>query len=422
MIHICYALHDSTGHYSKFVATSMISIFENTAEFVTTHIIIDNTVPKENLEKITELCLNYGQYVKFYNADELAPERIEEIKKAVPRIAKHWASVAAFYRLLIQNFVPIDVKKIIYLDADTIINRDINDYWSVDMKNLPLAAVPESFSGVEEVNLKKFVPVKIGTVEWQDYFNAGIFILDLEQARKNSEDLLTRCLNFLKAHPDSTHLDQDALNAIFADLYFRLPESFNHLVNYSRKLVGNRIEAETYHYVVTSLHFDSKDVYNRLWFSYFTKTSFYTQENFLQLRQSFDKHLGNYRKICEQKLQMIRKAFKLITERQRVFFTEPKNQKIIAETFGVDGSETGLNSNAEHAVEKLIDMMKKSQSEQFDSKRIYLLKIPADQYQTIREKLIEENFVEFEDFLSVDEIFAVPDVNLPSSNIFLRYM
>ena len=79
-----------------------------------------------------------------------------------------------------------------------------------------------------------------------------------------------------------------------------------------------------------------------------------------------------------------------------------------------------MNSTAEHAVEKLIDMMKKSRES--DSKRIYLLKIPPDQYKKIREQLIKEKFVEFEDFLSIDEIFAVPDVNLPSSNMFLRQM
>ena len=29
MIHICFGLHDADGHYSKFVSTTMVSIFEN---------------------------------------------------------------------------------------------------------------------------------------------------------------------------------------------------------------------------------------------------------------------------------------------------------------------------------------------------------------------------------------------------------
>ncbi len=41
MIHICYGIYDKTGHYSKFIGISMISIFENTKESVTVHILHD---------------------------------------------------------------------------------------------------------------------------------------------------------------------------------------------------------------------------------------------------------------------------------------------------------------------------------------------------------------------------------------------
>ena len=29
MIHVCFGLHDKTGHYSKFTGTAMLSLFEN---------------------------------------------------------------------------------------------------------------------------------------------------------------------------------------------------------------------------------------------------------------------------------------------------------------------------------------------------------------------------------------------------------
>ncbi len=29
MIHVCLALYDKTGHYSKFLGTTMLSLFEN---------------------------------------------------------------------------------------------------------------------------------------------------------------------------------------------------------------------------------------------------------------------------------------------------------------------------------------------------------------------------------------------------------
>lgn len=30
MIHVCFALYDKAGHYSKFTGTTMLSLFENT--------------------------------------------------------------------------------------------------------------------------------------------------------------------------------------------------------------------------------------------------------------------------------------------------------------------------------------------------------------------------------------------------------
>ena len=160
MIHVCYALHDESGKYSKLAATSMTSIFENTAEFVTVHIIIDNSVPKDTIEKLRTVGLNYGQYVKFYNVDELIPERIAEVKKSVPAATKHWASIAAFYRLMVDSIVPNDIPRIIYLDADTLVNLDIKELWNIDMKNFPLAAIPEASNGLADERLGRFFPVE----------------------------------------------------------------------------------------------------------------------------------------------------------------------------------------------------------------------------------------------------------------------
>ena len=51
MIHVCYGLYDKNGHYSKFTGTSILSMFENTNEDVTVHILHDNTLTQENRDK-----------------------------------------------------------------------------------------------------------------------------------------------------------------------------------------------------------------------------------------------------------------------------------------------------------------------------------------------------------------------------------
>ncbi len=52
MIHVCYAMRDESGKYSKFVGTSMLSMFENTREKITVHLIHDSTLSHESRKKV----------------------------------------------------------------------------------------------------------------------------------------------------------------------------------------------------------------------------------------------------------------------------------------------------------------------------------------------------------------------------------
>ena len=54
MIHICYAIYDKTGGFSKFAGTSICSLFENTKSWVTVHLLHDNTLTMENKARFIE--------------------------------------------------------------------------------------------------------------------------------------------------------------------------------------------------------------------------------------------------------------------------------------------------------------------------------------------------------------------------------
>lgn len=51
MIHVCYALYDKNGKYSKLTGTSICSLFENTKAWVTIHLLHDHTLTEENRAK-----------------------------------------------------------------------------------------------------------------------------------------------------------------------------------------------------------------------------------------------------------------------------------------------------------------------------------------------------------------------------------
>ena len=66
-VHVCYALYDANGLYSKFVGTSVLSLFQNASSLVTAHILHDHTLNEENKNKFIKLANSYKQKVEFHS-------------------------------------------------------------------------------------------------------------------------------------------------------------------------------------------------------------------------------------------------------------------------------------------------------------------------------------------------------------------
>ena len=141
MIHIAYG---TSNLYSKFAATSMLSLFDNTNANVTVHILHDNTLTVANREKFVYIAGRYNQQVNFYNIEEICASEIADLKSKLPAITLQRFSIASTFRLLLPKIISPALEKIIYLDADTIVNLDIKELWRVELEDKPLAAIPDA--------------------------------------------------------------------------------------------------------------------------------------------------------------------------------------------------------------------------------------------------------------------------------------
>ena len=178
MIHVCLSLYDKTGRYSKFTGTTMLSLFENTTAEVTIHILHDNTLTADNRDKFIYLAERYAQSVKFYNVEELCAEKLAEMLRRIPFAKTSRLSVAALYRLLLSNILSAEIKKIIYLDSDIVVNMDINELWKIDLNGKIFAAVTETSNGIP---IQNSAPLCLkGYVASEDYFNSGVLMMDLK--------------------------------------------------------------------------------------------------------------------------------------------------------------------------------------------------------------------------------------------------
>lgn len=117
-------------------------------------------------------------------------------------------SRATLFRLGLEALAPADCRRLIYLDSDIVVMADISDFWRIDMKGQPLAAVVDGF-----VDAPSFA-AQWGLAGAHGYFNGGILLIDMDRIRQDQS--FTETIQFVAQHlPKLTYLDQDALNYVF---------------------------------------------------------------------------------------------------------------------------------------------------------------------------------------------------------------
>jgi lipopolysaccharide biosynthesis glycosyltransferase len=139
----------------------------------------------------------------------------EQILRGLP-ISKH-ISLATYYRLLIGDIAPRDIKRAIYLDCDLIVRADLTELWTTPLDGCVIGAVPDE--GFQHRD-------KLGLAEDAPYFNAGVLLVNLEQWR--GESVGAGALDFAGNHPERlTWSDQCALNWILRDRWLPLDATWN---------------------------------------------------------------------------------------------------------------------------------------------------------------------------------------------------
>jgi lipopolysaccharide biosynthesis glycosyltransferase len=136
-------------------------------------------------------------------------------------------TVATYYRLLIPDLVRA-CSKVIYLDADLIVRRDLEELWRVSLNGRHLLAVQDQ--GVRLISgpfgLSNYRDLHIP--EDAKYFNAGVLVMDLSRWRK--DDVAETILAYIKDHEDQIRFhDQDGLNAILWDRWGEIDPRWNQM-------------------------------------------------------------------------------------------------------------------------------------------------------------------------------------------------
>lgn len=385
MIHVCFGLHDAAGRYSKFTGTCMLSIFKNTAAPVTVHILHDNTLTADNREKFLQVAARFNRCVNFYNVDEICPQEVAFIRDKLAEHIGSRFSIGAFYRLLAKKILaPRGVPKTIYLDADIIVNLDIAELWRHDLKNFPLAAVPETVATHDHVLPGKFLIVT-GRVRLEDYFCSGVMIIDLE---KLADSFFADGVQFLVDNPKCDTVDQDILNAFFSTNYLKLENKFDAFVGLDR-YISRPFGRGIYHYASNAIGFNYADVFNQLWLDYFMETPWLGGDMFARINEAFrESYIHLYRLMKESLAQLSA----TMSGKTRGFFIMSGDSESLKKTFAIRDDEEIIFADTKDALMKLVVAMGKARG-----KKIFFAVVPN--FDALSEILQQVDFVPDKDFL-----------------------
>jgi len=189
MIPIVFSSDDK---YSRHLGVSLVSIFENKNKKtkIKTYI-LDGGISKENKLKLLKIAKNYNTKIIFIKIEN-------EIINSLP--VNYHITSPAYFRLLIPKIILEN--KIIYLDCDTIIKKDLTNLFNINLCNKAIGAV-EALTKKENLKRKPW----IGNI----YINSGVMLIDCN--RWNKINLTEKTIKFAKKNPTKLeNVDQDAIN------------------------------------------------------------------------------------------------------------------------------------------------------------------------------------------------------------------
>lgn len=206
-INVCIS---SSDEYSKFLSVTLTSLIANFNKNSKMDIyIFDGGISDINKNKIQKL-KKKNINIKFIYIN---PEEFTNC----PLLDNHLA-ITTYYRYKIASKLN-KLNKIMYLDCDVIVKKDISDFYQIDIADYFLAGV-EDVGYVHHRQYNKDLNIE------GPYINAGILLLNLAKWREyNIEELL---FDYTQKHIHELPCqDQDVLNAVMQDKILQLPYKYN---------------------------------------------------------------------------------------------------------------------------------------------------------------------------------------------------
>lgn len=265
-----FILHSDVDKINQSIVVSYIKSFKNaTIQFIDMNDLIKNT----NLENFLSKRENYN-----------------------------YISIETYFRFYIPDIFK-QYEKVIYLDADIIVLRDISELFYQNIENFYCAAVQDSFMSLHIRNFKEktaqypnltFIDYLRSHLNMSSlkYFNAGILLLNIKNI--NHDNIVNKLFSFASEKYPLDYQDQDVLNAIMENKVKYIDYKWNCLKGFVTKS-----KPYIYHYVGPEKPWLYNENYNynysfiNEWWKIYKTTPYYKERD-LVIKQKIDKKTKLY--------------------------------------------------------------------------------------------------------------------------------
>lgn len=213
---IMNVMYVSDDNYAMIMGISILSLLDNNKDIEVINIFwVADNVSESNVEKVKRSVEAYNRNLFIIRKPDIqALLGCDVIINNIAWVENIFSRV--FLGEIFKEYEGVD--KLIYVDCDTLVIGSLKDLWNLELGNLIGAAVCEAMG-----NLHKKA---IGLSKEANYFNSGVFLIDLVKWQKN--DIDSKVSNFVKSRKGRLEYpDESILNGVLSMKLKRLSPKYN---------------------------------------------------------------------------------------------------------------------------------------------------------------------------------------------------
>ena len=231
----------SNDNYAQHLGVSLCSLYDSNADEERLEVfILDTGITQVSRGKLKEIARSFGRILTFIELKDLEKRFAAGASGGQGRGSAGDAAitldtgrfdVSTMGRLFAADLLPAGVRRILYLDCDTVVLKPLRRLWETKLSLPGAAGTGSVMAAVQEPTIYEEVKQYLDLGEKDPYFNAGVLLIDLKQWRK--EDLTRKVLAYYTGIAEqSLFNDQDALNGLLKGRIRTLSPRWNFFTNY----------------------------------------------------------------------------------------------------------------------------------------------------------------------------------------------